>query len=154
MTRLIKGLGIPLDDVLSATAEARAERGPRDGRICVCGHPATRHIGLQGEMVCKPTRMECPCRAVEVVLETSDTRNFLWRTRGYGADHALAQGLGSAERKGVEYDWVEGVLRCRACGAHGVELLPCAVFGNKVRREPARTNGLLCRECVDRVGVE
>lgn len=146
----------------AAIERSRADRaagiGGRDGRICACGHPVSRHYEsvVTRDHVCRPTRMECPCRDLLPVLVTSDTRQFLWKTEGAGAgQHALSRGLAAARVKGAVVELLEAGSTCRSCGAEEVSLRPVAVAGTDIMKlsgKPEKRNGLLCEDCVRKLG--
>jgi hypothetical protein len=118
----------------------------RDGRICVCGHPITRHTLVAGLVFCKPTRMECPCKEQRVVLRTSDTRSFLRKTEGQGPLHALGRGLKKAIADGREVEWLID-MKCDRCGVDG-PIAPVAVSQRGVAmEEPTGYDKLLCKQC-------
>lgn len=86
----------------------------RNPFVCVCGHPASRHSETEDSPICRASRLDCRCHGLLRVLKVSDTRYFLRKTTGYGADHALMRGKKSAENRGVDVDWVEN-LACQQC---------------------------------------
>jgi hypothetical protein len=100
-----------------ATEKAREfeyEKYDRDKRICICGHPMKRHTELdEGKSSCSPSRLICKCRYSRPVLETSDTRVFLRKTRGTGSGHALSQGILAAKGK-HEITWLID-MKCDRC---------------------------------------
>lgn len=129
------------DDLLCARQGRR-----RDGRICVCGHPMTRHAMLSGLVYCKPTRMECPCKKARPVVEASDTRPFLRKTEGQGAMHALGRGLLAASRDGHRVEWLVP-RQCDRCGTEGpVSPVPVTQRGVAVN-EATGFDALLCNKC-------
>lgn len=104
-------LGIS-DKELDQTLERRSAQKDRDGRVCICGHPAKCHSSLaaygnpihehalaRGGEVCIQTRVYCECKQFEPVIEVADSRLFKFKTRGHGAEHALAQGIAAVRRK-------------------------------------------------------
>lgn len=142
--------GVLVEDVQRVVDEAgqrRASAAARDRKICVCGHPVRSHSGQPGQMLCKPTKMECPCPSVQPVLRVRDTRKFVWVTTGPGASHALALGLAQTIAKNLEYEWLVE-LRCFACEEENDLLSPVAVTaGGAVSHHPEKVNGLLCPRC-------
>ena len=129
------------DDLLCARQGRR-----RDGRVCACGHPMTRHAILNGLVYCKPTRMECPCKRDRPVLTTSDTRPFLRKTEGQGAMHALGRGLLAASRDGHQVEWLSAP-ECDRCHAQGpVSPVPVTQQGVAVN-EATGYDALLCAKC-------
>jgi hypothetical protein len=118
----------------------------RDGRICVCGHPMKRHAVYGGMTSCTPTRLVCPCKSARPVLDVSDTRVFLRKTRGSGSLHALAQGLFAAIKANHKVDWLVE-QKCDKCGIEG-KVSPVAVSQRGVIMEEATGfDALLCVKC-------
>jgi hypothetical protein len=153
---LVPGFGFSLEDAAGVLEEARARRRrveDRDARICVCGHPVRSHTGYPGSQLCKPAKMECPCREAVGVLTAQDTRQFLWATTGAGPRHALFKGVLASIEKGKTWEWIEGAQRCRVCEEETEKVIPAAVtpHGGVVQR-PEKMNGLLCPECFRKLG--
>ena len=73
-----------------------------DKRICICGHPVSRHNETTKK--CRPSRFDCPCQRLHPVIEVPDTRYFLSRSNGSGEKHALTRGIFLA-RKGMGEDF-------------------------------------------------
>lgn len=134
------------DDALCARQGRR-----RDGRICVCGHPLGRHTVLSGGLVyCKPSKMECPCKATRAVVDSSDTRPFLRKTEGPGVLHALGRGVQAAVKAGHTVDWLVPA-QCDRCGVEGpISPVPVTQRGVAVN-EPTGYDALLCRKCRETV---
>lgn len=136
------------EDVVAGEAElvASGRRSGRDKRICVCGHPLGRHTQVSGMVFCKPTRMECPCKAVRAVLQVEDTRTFLRKTEGSGALHALGRGLKAAQDAGKNVEWLIEP-KCDRCGEVG-PISPVAVTQRGIIVNSATGyDALLCRKC-------
>lgn len=149
----------PLDFFDFSEEEAReqarlfeSDKFERDGRICLCGHPMSRHTFVNGGSTCSPSRLVCKCRHSRPVLETSDTRVFLRKTRGVGSGHALSQGILAAKGK-HEITWLIE-MKCDKCGADG-KVSPVVVsergiiltnFDTNDDRQP-RFDQLLCQNC-------
>jgi hypothetical protein len=98
-------------------------KNPRknDKRICICGHPMSRH-DAENDMSCRPARFDCACVRAIPVLEVPDNRYFLARNEGSGEKHALMRGIFMA-RKGMEERFEEEAqwlveMKCMnpACG--------------------------------------
>ena len=81
-------LGITEEELEAAFQRRQTDTG-KDGRICVCGHPARCHTSQTnsdsilherareaGEDRCYQTRMSCECRAFYPVIDVSDSRVF------------------------------------------------------------------------------
>lgn len=118
----------------------------RDGRICVCGHPMTRHTLLSGLVYCKPSKMECPCKRDRPVVEASDTRPFLRKTEGQGPRHALSRGLAAAIKAGHDVRWLVE-QRCDRCATESpVSPVPVTQNGIAVD-DPTGYDALLCAKC-------
>lgn len=107
-------LGIS-DEELDQALTRRTTQKSRDGRVCICGHPAKCHSSLagydnpahshalsNGGEVCIQTRVYCECKKFEPVIEVADSRLFKFKTVGVGIDHALAQGMAATRRKARE----------------------------------------------------
>jgi len=74
-----------------------------DRRICICGHPVSRHD--KETRACRPARFDCPCRRLHPVIEVPNTRFFLSRTMGSGEKHALTRGIFMARQAmGDDFD--------------------------------------------------
>jgi len=135
-----------LDEAIEKDNELRQKPVERDGRICVCGHPAARHTQVSGLVFCKPTRMECPCKKLRSVIESSDVRPFLRKTEGSGPMHALGRGLAAAITKGLDVVWTIE-KKCDRCGAEG-PISPVPVTQRGISTNAATGfDALLCGEC-------
>jgi hypothetical protein len=66
-----------------------------DKRICICGHPMSRHALDSGK--CRPARFDCDCVRKHPVLEVPNTKYFLSRSVGSGEKHALSRGIVMAQ---------------------------------------------------------
>jgi hypothetical protein len=122
----------------------------RDGRICICGHPVARHTNVSGLVYCKPTRMECPCKAIRAVVEANDIRPFLRKTSGQGPLHALGRGLQACVVKEVEVNWLIE-MKCDRCKKEApLSPVPVTQRGISVNHATG-FDALLCRECRDQV---
>lgn len=141
-----ESMDFTLEEAIEADAEVIRNKRERDGRICLCGHPMTRHEIVLGMNVCKPTRMECPCKKARAVVETNDTRSFLRKTAGSGPLHALGRGMQAAVVAGKDVTWVVDPI-CDRCGAED-KLSPVAVNQRGVATDEATGyDALLCRKC-------
>jgi len=117
----------------------------RDGRICICGHPMKRHTEYGGLSTCSPSRLVCPCKKGKPVLEVSDTRVFLRKTRGSGTAHALTQGILACKGK-HEVKWLVE-QRCDRCKSEGkVSPVPVTQQGI-IKDEATGYDVLLCQRC-------
>ena len=144
-------LGVSLEEIEEAT-EIRREKGPRDQRICVCGHAIHKHTIVEGrgQVVCKPSAMHCPCKNARPVLKTNDTRCFLRKTEGPGAEHALSRGMAEALKRGKSFEWIVPIV-CDRCQQPADRIIPTPIgqgtTGVYKKNEASALNALLCREC-------
>lgn len=147
---VLESMGMTLDEVREVDDALRAKPRERDGRICACGHPVGRHADIAGLVLCKPTRMACPCKRIRAVLDVSDTRPFLRKTAGPGPEHALSRGLrGLVDgRAGATAEWVVD-LECDRCGAEGPVTPAPVTSTGLVVREPTGHDALLCSACLE-----
>ena len=134
------------EDEIRNTIERETIRARvRDGRICICGHPLTRHSTYADVVACNPTKMICDCKDIRVVVETSDTRWFLRKTEGSGASHALVKAMQTARDKGADVKWlVDPVCDKPNCGNRDIR--PVIVMQEK-NGKSIRNTILLCSEC-------
>lgn len=118
----------------------------RDGAICLCGHPRSKHMASSIGYTCSPAKQFCPCKKLRVVAESSDTRYFLRKTLGAGPRHALSQGMKAAVKSGATVVWV-GESSCDKCGEEKpVSPVPVTQGGIEMD-EPTGFDVLLCIEC-------
>jgi len=142
-------LDFTLEEALKVD-EQLISRRPRDGRICACGHPAMRHTITSGIVYCKPTRMECKCKVLKVVLDSDDVRPFLRKTEGAGAMHALGRGMAAAVKKGINFKWTIDPV-CERCKKPGpVSPVPVTQNGISVSHATGY-DALLCAPCREEV---
>jgi hypothetical protein len=170
----------PLDDLAAMgitpeEVDARDTRqkngGPRDRRICMCGHAINKHkIHMTPEnpkgipwtegpvppsgMLCKINAMTCSCREPIPVLEVTDARSFLRTTEGPGPAHALIRGLRSL-MPNATYKWLIDIA-CKRCGATGAEDQIQPVPLTKLHRKTVdgRSHGydrFLCMKCREEI---
>jgi len=135
-----------IEEALDEDQRLRQKPPERDGRICGCGHPISRHTIINGLVFCKPTRMECPCKSARAVLESSDVRPFLRKTEGSGAMHALGRGLAAAASKGLEINWLieKECDRCKTPGP--ISPVPVTQRGISTSK-PTGFDAMLCQAC-------
>lgn len=146
MTDPFDFMDFTLDEALEADERLRSRPAVRDGRICICGHPVSRHTVVSGVTFCKPTRMECPCKKTRPVLESRDTRPFLRKTEGAGRSHALGRGMAAARTKNIEFNWIVD-MKCDRCQKEA-PLSPVPVSQTGVAQVSATGfDALLCGEC-------
>lgn len=142
----LAAMGIGVDEAVAADVGLRGRNGPRDGRVCLCGHSVGRHTVASGLVLCKPARMECPCRKLRPVVEAEDVRPFLRRTAGSGMMHALVRGIAALAVSGKSVEWIVD-LTCDRCGGDE-EVVPAAVTKQgALMSEATGYDALLCRKC-------
>jgi hypothetical protein len=149
----LAALGLDMDDMAEAEAEleamgARRKRSDRDGRICICGHPVARHTdsGI-GISLCKPSRMECPCKKCRPALEASDIRQFMRKTWGGGSLHALSLGIAAQVKSGRSVKWIVDI-QCDRCKTASGEIVPVPVSQTgHAMTEATGYDVFLCRDC-------
>lgn len=135
-----------LDEAIEADNDMRQRPAERDGRVCLCGHPMARHTNISGLVICKPTRMECPCKNQRAVLEADDVRPFLRKTGGPGPMHALGRGMAAATTKGIKFNWLVEP-ECDRCKKQG-PLSPVPVTQRGISTSQATGfDALLCADC-------
>lgn len=142
-----------IDEVIRTSTERASAR---DGRICSCGHPTSRHTEFAGVVSCKPARMECKCKKVRAVLNVPNTRYFMRKTIGNGKSHALLLGLRSAQLAEPdsmsEVEWLIPDV-CDRCKAEGKGSEPVNVTKSGIVVDvPEGYNAFLCNSC--RYGID
>ena len=157
----LPGFGVGLEELLDEEGPGRKTYADvRDGRVCACGHPMTRHqesdlreVGRGIVRSCNPVRMTCPCTDPKPVVTAADTRPFLHKTKGYGRKHALMLGLTALLAKNRAFDWLPGSgwPRCDLKGGgfgqcSGEGLMPYCFSARKqmVSFEPEALTVMLC----------
>lgn len=143
----LSALGMTAEEVLKVDDSLRTRPQQRDGRICICGHGASKHTIYEGIVSCKPSKMDCPCKSLRPVLEADDTRPFLRRTQGAGAMHALSRGLAALISKGKSAEWIIPLV-CDKCKEPSGNLSPIPITKNFVAVDYATgIDTLLCPTC-------
>lgn len=129
------------EETLEAIERSESSPRIRDGRICICGHPHTRHATFADVVSCTPSRMSCDCKLIRLVADVSDTRPFLRRTEGPGPDHALQKAMKVAKDRNIEVEWlIESI--CDKCETPArVDVVPISQNGKK------GYNVFLCLTC-------
>ncbi len=148
-------LGITAEEAVE-TDERLTRKPSRDKRVCLCGHAVNKHSTDAGLVICVPSRYNCPCKNIRPVIEVEDTRLFLRKTSGPGAEHALTRGLAASfsADKGVE--WLE-TPKCDKCGieatpAGDVKINPVAVTEfRSISYEATGYDALLCDSCLEEI---
>lgn len=140
-------LDFSYEEAKEANDQLSKHRLGRDKRVCVCGHPISRHsLNPRGQVVCKPTAMYCPCKEQRAVLEVEDCRDFLFKTAGSAKFHALGRGIAASIEKGHKVEWTIEVA-CDRCKEQK-PVVPVPVSQSGVPRDEATGfDVLLCREC-------
>ena len=142
----LAALGIDLQEAVEMD-ESLKRRGPRDTRVCLCGHGMAKHKVIAGRIICKPSAMYCKCTKPRAVLDVEDTRFFLRSTQGGGSMHALSRGLSALALAGKNATWIIE-MKCDRCGAVDEVLTPVPVsMEGRVRTEDTGLHGLLCHTC-------
>jgi hypothetical protein len=98
--------GIELEELQDVGA-ALLKEAPKDSRVCICGHSMNKHTAINGYVLCKPSRMACPCKVVRPVLTSTNVRPFMRKSLGSGSAHALMQGFRKAIELDAEISWIE-----------------------------------------------
>ena len=144
---ILAQMGIDFEEAKEASELMKQKKFSRDSRVCVCGHSMSRHTIVSGIVVCKPNRMDCPCKKERAVLEAEDTRLFVRKTHGSGKWHALGAGLVSSVENEKTVKWLIEMV-CDKCGSETETLTPVPVTQNGFASEEATGyDALLCRGC-------
>ena len=146
MSSIFDNFNVTEEEAVEALEEVKKNPHRRDGAICICGHARSKHLVGSLGTTCVPAKQYCPCKKVRVVVETSDTRNFLFKTDGAGANHALMKGITKAITGGAEVEWLAGNL-CDRCGEQKkVDVVPVSQRGVTMN-EATGYDALLCVTC-------
>jgi hypothetical protein len=111
-----------------------------------------KHDVSSGLVACKPSAMNCPCKAVRLVLISTNVRPFMRKSAGSGASHALMQGLRSAIELGAEISWIEppscgDQKKGTKCGSTD-QVVPCLITKNGFHADkPTGYDVFLCPPC-------
>ena len=147
----LAAMGLSVDSVLEVDNVLRTRPQKRDGRICLCGHGVTKHTVSDGIVLCKPSKMTCPCKKLRPVIDAEDARPFLRRTQGAGQMHALSRGLAALAASGKDAQWIIELV-CDRCGEFNESLIPVPVTKQGVATaEPTGFDALLCPTCREEV---
>jgi hypothetical protein len=125
-----------------------------DKRICLCGHAINKHLVDSGIITCTPSKLYCPCKNLRPVVLVEDTRLFLRKTNGPGAEHAFTRGLAASFSADKNVEWLE-TPKCDKCGieatpAGDVRISPAAVTEFKtLSYEATGYDALLCDNCLE-----
>ena len=148
----LAAMGLDVENVLEIDNVLRTRPQVRDGRICLCGHGVTKHtVAANGAVLCKPSKMTCPCRKVRAVIDAEDARPFLRRTQGAGPMHALSRGLAALAQSGKDAQWIIDLV-CDRCGEYNESLIPVPVTQQgQATTEATGFDALLCPTCREEV---
>jgi hypothetical protein len=148
-------LGINAEEAVEAD-QALTRKPSSDKRICLCGHAINKHSTESGVIQCVPSRYYCPCKNIRPVVLVEDTRLFLRKTNGPGAEHALTRGLAASFSADKNVEWITEV-KCDKCGveatpAGDVQISPVAVTEYKtVSYEATGFDALLYTTCLEEI---
>jgi hypothetical protein len=148
-------LELGLDEIEIKAHRDDAKRREFNRLVCVCGHAMNKHSEFNpGLWSCHTARMYCPCERPRAVVEVSDTRYFMTKSRGYGAQHALSTGLSKLHEKGGTSKLIIEP-NCFRCEEPRTPLLPAA-FDREVRLvfKPGQLNGLFCHDCLVKFPID
>jgi hypothetical protein len=144
----LEAMGLSMDKVLETDNALKQRSTVRDSRICICGHGISKHD--KDTYMCKPSKMDCPCRTPRPIIDVQDTRVFLRRTQGGGELHALARGMAALGALGKTFEWLVE-LKCDRCKAEAM-VAPVPVTATGFATTYATPyNALLCRECREEI---
>jgi hypothetical protein len=143
----LQELGLDEQEIMAHREDSKRREFNR--LVCVCGHAMNKHNEFNpGLWSCHTARMYCPCEKPRAVVEVSDTRYFMTKSRGYGAQHALSTGLSKLHERGGTSRLIIDP-KCFRCEEPKSPLLPAA-FDRDVRLvfKPGHLNGLFCHDCL------
>lgn len=136
------------EEAVEAVRKKEEGESHKDGRVCICGHPAGRHefIPALGRHSCSANKNNCPCTKLRTVIEVDNARIFLRKTTGAGPLHALGHGILKAVEAGQNVRWLVDQI-CDRCGQEG-KLSPVAVNNRGVvMNEATGLDALVCADC-------
>ena len=141
-------MGISVDEVDESDSDLiEKKKHGVDRQVCACGHPMARHTVVHGVVLCKPARMECPCKRARPVLECQDTRLFIRKTEGAGSAHALTRGIRVSIEKNKSVAWIVELV-CDRCGVAHSNVVPVPVTQTgHASSYPTGYDALLCPDC-------
>ncbi len=143
----LAALGISPEET-TAIEEEMKNQSRRDPRICMCGHPMSRHSTDAGVGLCSLPKSTCNCKFPTPALKVGDTRLFLRSTTGPGAEHALTRGIIALALAGKEAEWLVPV-ECNKCKTTDGKIIPVPLTdAMTVAYDSANRNFLLCEECM------
>lgn len=142
---ILAQMGLNPDEAIEADQRLKS-KPRRDPRICICGHAVNKHVPESG--ACEPTRYKCPCREIIPVITVDDTRLFLRKTTGPGAEHALIRGIAALANAGKGCDWLDAGTKCFKCASSKqVRPVPTDSEGTRVKYEHSEFNIMACEDC-------
>lgn len=147
MPNALSDLGLDPDEIREHRQDIKRREYNR--QVCVCGHAMNKHSRhSNGIWSCHTARMYCPCELPKPVVEVSDTRYFMTKSRGYGASHALSTGLSRLGEVGGSSKLIVEP-KCFKCQRETNPLIP-ATFDRYIRLifKPGPLNGLFCHDCI------
>lgn len=133
----LAALGITEEETEQLQEEMK-QQTRRDPRICLCGHPMSRHSINNGIGLCELPKSTCNCKFERPVLRVGDTRLFLRNTTGHGPEHALTRGIVALATAGKEAEWLIPIA-CDKCGTEEGRIVPMALTDRSV---------LICENCI------
>jgi hypothetical protein len=147
----LRALGIDPDSAIQTDNALKDRSSDKDKRVCLCGHGMSKHKEIAGVVMCKPSRMDCPCKKSRAVLDVEDTRVFLRRTVGGGMMHALSRGLSALVSSGKSATWIVE-LKCDRCGSVDEIVSPVPVTqSGHATTYATGYDALLCQSCREEV---
>lgn len=137
-------------DALEQTIAASNER---DGRICSCGHPVSKHhiIKASAEVSCRPGLLRCKCEKLNPVIDVPNTRFFMRKSLGNGPLHALSLGIAAIVKSNPDYlermKWLVDSI-CDKCKRTDALLMPTNITQSGIiLNESSTHNAMLCEQC-------
>lgn len=143
----LAALGITPEEA-EQVKESIKQQTRRDPRICLCGHPMSRHYTDAGVSSCLLPKSDCNCQFPTAALKVGDTRLFLRNTSGPGPEHALTKGIIALTMQNKEAEWLIPI-ECNKCKATEGRIVPVPITdAMTVAYESAKRNVLLCEDCM------
>lgn len=153
MSDFMSRLAFTQEEAVDALEETTLAASERDGRICACGHPVSKHNVIQAslEVSCRPGLLNCPCEKLHPVIDVPNTRFFMRKTLGNGPRHALILGIAASIKANPDYlekmEWLIDST-CEKCKRTDALLSPVNVTRSGITmNEPTTHNAMLCEQC-------